>query len=206
VRIPVRVVPLVAATTIVAVVVLLAGCTEDRSSEGSTTQGTQQPKPRLGGRVPEPRAPPRQPMNDLEEQVADSLSDRVARAGLRLDYLDCPPWNRVVPSAMTCRGYVDGLLAGVRVQVAAGHPDASVTFDARLTGGVVATQTLEEKLVGQGWTRPDCGEVAAYPAHVGSRIICLVHRASSVGYVAATVTGSSGAVTIASYRGSTAER
>jgi hypothetical protein len=199
VRAPVRLMPLVVAMTVVGVV-LLSGCTGDRSTEASSSQDTQDPAPRLGGRVPEPRSPPHRPMNRLERPLAALLSRRIAHEGLTLEFLDCPRWDGVVPSSIACRGYIDGLVAAVRVHLTAASAGGAVSFDARLAEGMIATRSLEETLVDHGLDRPECGDVPAYPALVGSRITCRVFRSGRVRYIVATVTDRSGEVRIADYR------
>jgi hypothetical protein len=76
----------------------------------------------------------------------------------------------------------------------------AVGFDARLLDGVIATRKLERTLRGQGWNEADCGDRSAYPAEVGSRIVCHVWRPADDRYVVATVSDRSGAVMIADYR------
>ena len=186
------------------VVALVAGCTGDEwaadeeGGEASSATETQEPAPRLGGPSPRHRIPPTQDMDRLERPVAARLSRRIAAQGLTLQYLDCPRWDGAVPSRMTCRGYVDGLVATVHVDVTGGSHH-SVAFDARVTGGMVATERLEHSLLRTGSTHADCGRVAAYPARPGSRIVCRVTRAGRHRYVVATVTDRSGEVRIAGY-------
>jgi hypothetical protein len=136
-------------------------------------------------------------MDDLERPVAHQLARQIAADGLTLGHLDCPHWDGTVPSTMSCRGYVDELLVDVWVQLSAPHGD--VSFDARVSGGVVATRRIERTLRRDGWTAADCGEVAAYPAQAGVRIVCRVERAGRRSYVVATVRSRAGAVTIAEY-------
>ena len=95
---------------------------------------------------------------------------------------------------MTCTAYVDGVLARVAVHLKAAVEGKAVSFDARLLDGVIATRNLEATLRRQGWQRADCGDAPAYPAVVGSRIVCRVTRPSGDRYVQATVTDRSGAV------------
>jgi hypothetical protein len=101
---------------------------------------------------------------------------------------------------MTCTAYVDGVLARVAVHLKAAVEGKAVGFDADLVDGVIATRNLEATLVRQGWRRADCGDAPAYPATVGSRIVCHVSRASGDRFVQATVTDRSGAVMIADYQ------
>jgi hypothetical protein len=141
-------------------------------------------------------------MDRLEKPVADQLARHIASQGLSLAYLDCPRWNGTVPSRMTCRGYVDGLVAQVQVLLKAAVQGRAVSFDAWLADGLIATRNLEKTLREHGWARPDCGEVPAYPADAGETLVCRVHRGSTgrARYVVATVTDRTGAVTIADYR------
>lgn len=145
-------------------------------------------------------------MNRLERPVAERLAEQIAHQGLTLEYLDCPRWDSSVPSRMTCRAYVDGILVAVRVHLKAAVEGKAVSFDASLEDGVIATRNLEGTLRGQGWSVADCGRVAAYPAHAGDRIVCRVQRSGDRRYVVATVTNRSGAVTITGYRTGTAQR
>ena len=103
-----------------------------------------------------------------------------------------------MPSRLTCRGYVDGIVASVQVHVSAGG-GRTVDFDARLGDGVIATRSLQGTLRRRGWRAVDCGDVAAYPAHVGDRIVCRVERPGRRGYVVATVVDREGKVSIAGY-------
>jgi hypothetical protein len=140
-------------------------------------------------------------MDRLERPVARRLSQQVARQGLTLTYLDCPSWDGAVPSAMRCRGYVDGLVADVHLELWAAVHGGAVGFDARLEPGVIATRNLEDILRDQGWTGADCGTAAAYPARVGSTITCRVTRRGESRYVVARVEDRAGAVTITDYHG-----
>jgi hypothetical protein len=177
---------------------LLTGCHDEpaaRPAADPSSQGT----PVLGGHVAAHRPPDRR-MNQLERPVRERLADQVAGQGLTLTYLDCPPWDGTVPRRMTCTAYVDGVLARVAVHLKAAVEGKAVGFDANLLDGVIATRNLEATLVRQGWRRADCGDAPAYPATVGSRIVCRVSRPSGDRYVQATVTDRSGAVMIADYR------
>jgi hypothetical protein len=139
-------------------------------------------------------------MNDLERPVRDRLAAQIKGQGLTLTYLDCPAWNHKVPTRMVCKGYVDGLVARVAVHLQAAVEGKAVGFDARLLDGVIATRKLEGTLRHNGWSRADCGKAAAYPASVGSRIVCHVTKAGDDRYVVATVSDRSGAVMIGDYR------
>ena len=178
-------------------VLLLCGCTEGRPTSRSDAQPG---GPRLGGGTPVQQEPPPEEMNSLERPVAQRLAQQIASDGLTLEHLDCPAWDRRLPGRMMCKGYVDGLVARVRVDLAASK-QGGVTFAARLTDGVVATRKLERTLLRQGWTGPDCGEVAAYPARLGSRIRCRVTRSGRPRYLVATVDDRAGGVSIAFDRG-----
>jgi len=144
-------------------------------------------------------------MDDLERPVHRRLAAQVAGQGLTLTYLDCPRWDGSVPARMVCKGYVDGLVARVAVHLRAAVNGKAVGFDARLLDGVIATRKLERTLRRQGWSRAECGDVPAYPARVGIRIVCHVHRSGDDRYVVATVSDRSGAVMIADYRPGTGD-
>ena len=178
-------------------VVLLVGCSSaprppgrDHAKAGSS------PEPAVGGPAPSVRHPPAHAMDSLEKPVAARLARQIAPLGLRLDYLDCPHWDGAVPSRMTCRGYVDGVVARVLVVLRADALGRAVWFDARLGGGVIATRTLEDTLRHRGWTDPDRGRVPAYPARVGTRIVCRVGRSGAHRYLVVTVRSRAGAVMI----------
>lgn len=178
-------------------VLLLCGCTDDRPTSRSDAQ---RDTPRLGGATPVHHEPPTEEMNRLERPVAERLARQIASDGLTLEHLECPPWDHRLPGRMTCKGYVDGLVSHVRVDLAA-TKHGGVSFGARMTTGVVATRKLERTLLRQGWSGPDCGEVAAYPARLGSRIRCRVTRSGRPRYVVATVDDRAGGVSIAVDRG-----
>lgn len=184
--------------------VLLTGCdgTSPEATSGSPSSrgaGSARP-PVVGGEAPHEQSPPDRSMDSLEKPVHARLAAQIAGQGLSLDYLDCPRWDGTVPWRLTCRGYVDGLVARVGVRLEAAVAGRAVGFDARLLDGVIATGKLEKTLHGQGWTEVDCGDRAAYPAKVGSRIVCHVRRPGDDRYVVATVSDRSGAVMIADYR------
>jgi hypothetical protein len=188
-------------------VLVLGGCSDGRPADDAAPAPTSSPTsspaaPVLGGERPARHAAPRRAMNRLERPLAAQLARRIASEGLSLGYLDCPRWDGTVPSRMTCRGYVDGLVAQVEVLLKAAVRGRAVRFDAWLADGLIATRTLERTLRDHGWSRPDCGDVPAYPAHAGETLVCRVHRGSAgvARYVVATVTDRSGAVTIAGYR------
>lgn len=179
--------------------VLLAGCTHAPAAAPEASMTTRAPA--VGGRMPPPHSAPTTAMNPLERQVEERLAAQVARQGLTLRYLDCPRWDGTVPRRMTCRAYVDGLVARVGVRLEATVHGKAVGFDAWLLDGLIATRKLEATLRHRGWTRADCGPLPAYPARVGSRIVCRVTRPGEQKYVVATVSDSQGAVMIADYRG-----
>jgi hypothetical protein len=180
-------------------VLLAAGCSADRpvsEPAASSPSGT----PTLGGAMTDPARPPQREMDRLERQVHERLASQVAGQGLTMQYLDCPHWDGDVPARMTCRGYVDDVLARVSVRLRAAVEGKAVGFDAKLLDGVIATRNLERTLRDQGWQDPDCGGTAAYPAVVGNRIVCRVHRKAEQRYVVATVSSRAGAVMITDYR------
>ncbi|QWZ08946.1 hypothetical protein KRR39_03645 [Nocardioides panacis] len=178
---------------------LLTGC-HDQPAPRPAAAPSGQVTPALGGRLAAAHRPPDRPMNRLERPVHARLAAQVAGQGLTLTYLDCPPWDGTVPSRMTCTAYVDGVLARVAVHLKAAVEGKAVSFDAKLLDGVIATRNLEATLRRQGWQRADCGDAPAYPATVGSRIVCRVTGSAGGRYVQATVTERSGAVMIADYR------
>ena len=173
-------------------VLVLCGCTVDGATDPSAVPS----RVRLGGQVPATVDPPREAMSGVEKAVAGRLAQHLDRDGLTLQHLDCPTWDTTLPRRMTCRGYVDGLVARVRVDLIA-SAERHVRFDARLTDGVVAVAKLERTLRSQGWSAAACGDVAAYPARRGSRIRCRVTRSGRDRYVLATVEDRLGGVRIA---------
>ena len=191
-------VPLLA--TVAVGLLAVAGCTDNPTPKPALSgPGPESVRPALGGVAPDPHSPPTKPMDSLERPVHARLAAQVARQGLTLAYLDCPRWNGTVPTLITCRGYVDGLVARVRVRLKAAVEGRAVSFDARLLGGVISTWSLEGTLRRRGWTGVDCGDQPAYPARVGAEIVCHVERASGDRFVVATVTDGSGAVMVADY-------
>lgn len=186
---------------------LLAACSGGASGRSGGSAGSSSgPTPALGGPPVVRVTPPAHAMNSLERPMAVQLARQVARQGLTLEYLDCPRWDGSVPSAMACHGYVDGLPVGVDVRLTRPVRGKAVGFDARLARGVIATRNLERTIVGRRGGRADCGDVPAYPARRGSRIVCRVTRGSSTTYVVATVRDRSGAVMIADYGRTAASR
>ena len=155
---------------------VLTGCDDAPAARPAASAHPAATPTALGGPRAAETSPPSTPMDDLERPVHRRLAAQISGQGLTLTYLDCPRWDGTVPTRMVCKGYVDGL---------------------------VARRKLERTLRRQGWTRADCGDVPAYPAKVGSRIVCHVHRGGDDRYVVATVSDRSGAVMIGDYRGST---
>jgi hypothetical protein len=196
-----------ALAVVAAALVLLGGCTDEpaaRSRAAHTPAHT--PAPRLGGPHARPHRPPHARMDRLERPVARQLAQKVAHEGLSLTYLDCPDWNGAMPRTLTCRGFVNGVVARVEVSLQAPVRGTAVSFDARLAGGVIATRTLEDTLRRQHLAHPDCGRDPAYPARVGLRVVCRVVQAGAPRYVVATVRNRRGAVTISAYPGATGGR
>lgn len=156
------------------------------------------PQPHLGAHRDLPSPTPQQAMDDLEEPVAESLAPRLEDDGLDLEYVECPSWSGAVPALLRCKGYVDGVVGEVVVKLSH-RAGGGVDFDARLGRGVLAMTRLVDRLRRQGYHDVDCGAVSAYPARVGMRIVCRVHRGGSVDHVVATVVDPSGAVRIEDY-------
>jgi hypothetical protein len=175
----------------------LTGCDERPTADGPSGS-TPSTTPSLGATAPRPTPAPTRPMDDLERPVAARLSRQLRSDGLHLDYLDCPAWDGELPGRMVCDGYLAGVVADVEVRLHGTHAGA-VTFDARLSDGVISTQALVDRLRREGYTEVDCGDVGAYPVVVGTELVCRVRDAGRVRYVVATVTDGNGAVTIADY-------
>jgi hypothetical protein len=154
--------------------------------------------PTPGGWVPPVATPPAAPMSDLEQAVAARLGKQVAREGLDLQYVACPPWPGKAPHRMTCLGYLDGLTANIRVRLSR-LTGGAVSFRARLANGLIATAELERKLRADGFHHVDCGDHQAYPAVRGRKVVCRVTRNGQQRFVVATVTNRSGAVMIRGY-------
>ena len=134
---PAAVPPLMA----VVAVLIAAGCSSDHAA-GAKDRPTSEATPTPGGPTPERHRAPRRDMDRLERLVAAQLARQIAPQGLTLAYLDCPHWDGAVPSRLTCRGYVDGLVADVRVLLKAAVEGRAVSYDARLGSGVIATHNL----------------------------------------------------------------
>ena len=178
----------------------LAGCDGDPGARPTPSESPVASPSALGGPRPTDASAPTAPMDDLERPVRDRLAAQIKGQGLTLTYLDCPAWDHKVPTRMVCKGYVDGLVARVAVHLEAAVEGKAVGFDARLLDGVIATRKLERTLRHNGWSRADCGTAPAYPAEVGTRIVCHVTKAGDDRYVVATVSDRSGAVMIGDYR------
>lgn len=162
---------------------------------GSASEG--EPRPALGGAAGRPTDPPAKPMARLENAVADRLKGQVAGQGLRLNYLNCPQWDGKAPQQLTCEAYLNGVTADVRVRLT--RTTTSVNFDARLQDGVLATANVERRLRKNGYTATDCGEKPAYPAVVGSEVVCKVSKDGRQKYVVAEVLDGSRTVEISDY-------
>lgn len=161
--------------------------------------GSEQARVRdLGGPAPTPSAVPSEPMDRLEQPVADRLAPRLDQEGLTLEYVDCPVWSGDVPDDVRCEGYVDGVVGEVEVRLSRGVRGV-VQFDAWLDEGIVATSRLVTRLEREGWNAVDCGPTPAYPARAGLRITCRVHEGGTAAYVVATVTDRRGEVQIEEY-------
>lgn len=137
-------------------------------------------------------------MDYLEKAVDEHLASRLDDEGLSLRYVDCPHWDGRAPSTLTCKGYVDGVVAQVTVALSRGA-HGGTEFDAWLEEGVVSTGRLVDRLERQGYTRVRCGSVPAYPARVGMRIVCRVNERGRSAYLVATVIDRHGAVRIQDY-------
>ncbi|HLN75441.1 MAG TPA: hypothetical protein VK204_00270 [Nocardioidaceae bacterium] len=178
--------------TLLSVLTLLVGCT------GEDPAPAPREPPRLGAPSPTPSATPSRPMDGLERSVAGRLASRLHREGLSLEYVDCPPWKGSSRSALRCRGYVDGVVVPVGVKLSRGA-SGNTEFDAWLGAGILATSRLTDRLQREGYSDVDCGSVAAYPARLGTRIVCRVTKDGNSRYLVATVTDRHGAVRIQDY-------
>lgn len=170
---------------------LLTGCGDDAPARSAEP-------PRLGGPRSPSAAPPSGAMDVLEASVRDRLNTRLADDGLRLEHVDCPRWDHQVPARLRCRGYVDGVVGQVVVELT-GRKTDGVEFDAELREGVVATARLVDQLAEAGYGGVDCGPAAAYPARHGLQIFCRVHRDGQRAHVVATVSDRTGRVRIEDY-------
>ena len=156
------------------------------------------PKPSLGAPRPVPSATPHEAMDDLEQPVAHRLAPRLLDDGLTLQYVECPRWSGAVPVVLECKGYVDGVVGTVVVELSR-RTAGRVEFDARLEEGVLAVRRLEQRLERGGYTGVDCGGTRAYPARAGMRISCTAHKGEHLSHVVATVVDRRGAVRIEDY-------
>lgn len=175
----------------------LAACGDD----GVTTRDAEpagHSSPTLGASAPAASEPPGEPMDQLERPVAERLAPRLEDEGLSLEYVECPGWPGTVPAELECKGYVDGVVGEVEVELTEGE-HGRVEFDARLDHGVLATSRLVERLEDEGYTDVDCGPTPAYPALEGIRIVCRVDESGDPTHVVAEVTDEVGAVRIEDY-------
>ncbi|HET6626476.1 MAG TPA: hypothetical protein VFG63_08795 [Nocardioidaceae bacterium] len=176
-----------------AAVLLATGCAD-------TTTPSEQPRPSpssLGG-APHPAAtPPARPMRMVERTIAEDLSGRLVEEDLSVDYLDCPDLREDRPVKVVCDGYIDGVLADVRVRL--WGPADDRRYDARLGTDILVTANLVSRLAAEGYHRIDCGDRPAYPTVVGDRIVCSVTRHREQRYVVALVTTKSGKVRISDF-------
>jgi hypothetical protein len=152
----------------------------------------------LGAPAPTPVPTPRRPMDRLERPVAERLVPRLRDDELTLEYVDCPPWHGRVPARLRCEGYVDGVVGEVDVELSEGER-GGIEFDAWLDHGVLATARLVHRLENAGHAGVNCGDIPAYPATEGLRIVCRVHDGGERAYLVATVTGVDGTVRIGDY-------
>lgn len=170
---------------------LTSGCADDPDPAASRA-------PVPGGPSLAAATPPATPMDDVERPVAHRLAPGLRDDGLDLEYVECPAWSGTLPSTLHCRAYVDGVVGAVTVELSRGHGGDPV-FDAWLDHGLVATESLVDRLEARGYLEVDCGQVPAYPARTGTRIVCEVHGDPATSHVVATVTDSLGHVRIEDY-------
>ncbi len=178
--------------------VVVGGCQGSAPQPGASGTASSVQPPRLGGPQLRPAPTPHKPMSRLERPIASRLARKAAEEGLTLGYLSCPRWDGGMPKRLRCTGWFDGVKAPVLVQIST-VVGGSVTFDARIGHGVVATQNLVGLLRGRGYTGVDCGHQAAYPSRAGLRLVCAVHRHGTRSYVVAVVRDATGAVAIHDY-------
>lgn len=176
---------------------VLSGC-EGEPAERAAVDPPETAAPSPGASAPPPSKPPRAPMDSLEQPVAERLAPRLEDDGLDLEYVECPGRPAGVPARLACKGYVDGVVGDVEVELSQGE-GGRVDFDASLEGGVLATTRLVERLEAEGYAEVDCGETPAYPSEVGLRIVCSVRADDLPTYVVAEVTDPDGAVRIEEY-------
>lgn len=175
----------------------LAACGDEGATPGDA-EPADRSSPTLGASAPAPAEPPREPMDRLERPVAERLAPRLEDDGLSLEYVQCPGWPGTVPAELECKGYVDGVVGEVAVELTVGE-HGRVEFDAWLDHGVLATSRLVERLEDEGYTDVDCGPTPAYPAHEGMRIVCRADEGGDPTHVVAEVTDEEGAVRIEDY-------
>lgn len=178
--------------------ITLLGCSQAVDDSGGRTASAEAPSPRLGGGPLVRSQPPSAPMDRLELAVARRLSEKLRRDRVTVEYLDCPRWRAGSRQVMTCDGYFDGVPGRVRV-VLGKASEGAADFAASLTGGVIATQNLVERLRAEGYDRVDCGDRPTYAAEVGAHLVCAVTDHGSRRNIVATVTDRSGAVEIGDY-------
>jgi hypothetical protein len=177
---------------------LLLGALAACGDEPSGTADPVRAEPSLGAPAASSVSPPAEPMDRVEEPVAERLAPSLEDEDLTLEYVDCPRWDGVLPASLVCKGYVDGVLGEVDVELTQGR-GGHVEFDAWLDHGVVATTRLVRRLEDEGYTDVDCGPRAAYPAAPGLRIVCRGHADGEVEHVVATVVDHDGSVRIEDY-------
>jgi len=151
--------------------------------------------PTPGGPSTAPDVAPTEPMSPLEQAVSARLRGVARQHGLRLEHLRCPAWDHRMPGRVRCAGWFSGVRADVLVRLTR-VTGGSLLFDAWIGDGVVATRQLVRRLEQRGQADVDCGNVPAYPARVGLRIVCASGPVGQRHYWAATVTNRSGAVRI----------
>jgi hypothetical protein len=173
---------------------VLAACGDDAGDTG----GPPPAEPSLGAPAPPSATPPAQPMDHVEEPVAARLAPSLEDENLTLEYVDCPRWDGTLPADLVCKGYVDGVVGEVDVELTEGRK-GHVEFDAWLDHGVVATARLVRRLEDEGYTDVDCGPLPAYPAEPGLRIVCRGHAEGEPEHVVATVVDHDGSVRIEDY-------
>lgn len=164
------------------------------STDSTSPSASAEPTPELGGKLDPTATPPSTAMDSLEKPIAGQLTKQIVGQGLSLDYLDCPKWDGKAPKVLTCKAYLDGVTADVRVRLT--KTTTSVNFDAELQDGVLSTTNLVRQLKSDGYHKIDCGEIPAYPTKVGSEIVCAVGAGTKQEYVVATVLDRSGTVEI----------
>lgn len=179
--------------------VLATGCTSGTTGSAPDPSSTLTPSstPRVGGATT--RAPhPGRPMSRMERYIAGKLASKVVDEGLDLEYLDCPTWGRRMPHTINCEGFFNGVVGEVEVRLDA-TAGGLVAYDAKLTNGVISTRKLVERLEADGYRQVNCGDAPAYPADVGSEVVCSVDKVGDRVFVVARVSDLSGGVLIREY-------